>query len=44
MKATNSKIENVTVTAPSGTRCKTKLDRALQEIKDALSGKKIFTF
>lgn len=44
MKANITKTETVSVTATSGTRCKAKLEKALQEIKDALSGKKIFTF
>ena len=48
MKATNT-TENTTtetksVITPSSTTCKIRFRKALQEINDALSGKKIFTF
>jgi hypothetical protein len=44
MKTNTTPIENLSVKAPEGSKCQTKLAKALQEIKDALSGKKIFTF
>ena len=34
----------LSITAPNGSKAKTKLTSALQDIKDALSGKKIFYF
>ena len=44
MKTNITTNTNVMIKAPEGSKCQTKLAKALQEIKDALSGKKIFTF
>jgi len=45
MKAnTKTSEETKSVITPSSTTCKIRLKKALQEISDAVSGKKIFTF
>lgn len=41
---TSNNTNIIHITAPSGSKAKSKLSAALQEIKDALSGKKIYNF